>query len=139
MADSLAIAAAIATKARGIAGIKQSDHLVPDGLTKTPAFVVFPPDGTLTEYPSQDLVESTYLGFLYLTRPADTGRTLAKVYPFIDLFYAAWRVGRTLGGLVQETWLRGHRLDDLPDYGGAYLGLEWRIGVRSRDNITRSA
>lgn len=141
MADHLAIAAAVAAKVRAISGIKESTHLVPDGLGSTPAFVVFPPEGDVSEPLSQELVEETYLGFLYLAIPADTGRTLAKVYAFIDRFLVAWRTGRTLGmaGTVQESFIRGWKLDELADYGGQYLGIEFRIGVRTRENVSRSS
>jgi hypothetical protein len=139
--DFLGIAEAIATKARAIAGIKLSTHEVPDGLTKTPALIVFPPEGDVEEPMSQEVVTSTFTGFLYLARPADTGRTLLKVYPFINLFLVAWRSGRVLGmaGYVQDSWIASWRLDDFADYGGTYLGYEFKWGVRTRENVSRSS
>lgn len=138
--NTLAIAAALATKWGAISGIRGATHLVPDGLTFTPFAVVFPPaDGVLTEYMEQDFIESTFETLLYLEKPADTGRTLALVYPYLDSAVVAFRTGRTLGGLVQEAFLRGWTLDDLSDYEGRFLGIRFRVGVRTRENITRTA
>jgi hypothetical protein len=139
VADFLTIAQAIATKGGTVAGVKLGTALVPDGLPNTPAFVVFPPTGTVEEPMSQEVVTATFPGFLYLKRPGDTGRTLAKVYPFINLFLAAWRTGRVLGlaGYVQDSWISGWDLDDFPEYGGSVLGVEFRFSVRTRENVTR--
>lgn len=139
--DALGVAAAIAAKAGDISGIKLATHEVPDGLTNTPAVVVFPPEIELEEPMSQEVVTWTYTGFLYLARPGDTGRTLVKVYPFINLFLIEWRTGRTLGmaGYVQDSWISSIKEDDFPEFGGSWLGLEIRWGVRTRENVSRSS
>lgn len=139
--DHAAIAAALAAKAAAIAGVRGATHKVPDALPYTPFVVVFPPTrGSLTELLSQDLMTLTFPVFLYLAKPADTGRTLATVYTYVDAFYAAWRTGRTLAvANVQESYLTGHEIDDLPDYEGHYLGIRFHVDVRVRENVSRSS
>ena len=138
--DFLAIADAISTKAGAISGIRGASARVPDNLPYTPYAVVFPPDAKLTRNISQDVIESTFPVYLYLARPGDTARTLALVYPYINSFYTAWRSGLTLATAnVQESYIEGHELDDLPDYGGRYLGIRFRVVVRTRENVTRTA
>lgn len=139
--DALGIAAAIAAKGAAIAGVKLGTHEVPDGLTKTPALVVFPPELTVDEPMSQEVVTWTFRGYLYLARPADTARTLVKVYPFTNAFLVAWRTGRNLGmaGYVQDSWIASIKQDDFPEFGGSWLGLEIAWGVRTRENVSRTS
>lgn len=138
--DHLAIAQAIATKCGTIAGVRASTAEVPDAIPFTPYVVVFPPDqGKLTEYMSQDVWEEVFPVYLYLARPGDTGRTLDQVYPYIDAFYTVFRQGRyTTVANVQEAFLTGHVLDDLPDYEGRFLGIRFHVTVRSRENVSRT-
>ena len=137
--DFLAIADAVAAKFAGITGIRGASAEVPDAIGFTPYVVVFPPNGTLSRPLSQDVVETDFPCHLYLDRPGDTGRTLQKVYPYIQSVVTAWRTGITLGAIVTESFVESWEVDDMPDYEGRYLGVRFRIKVRTRENISRTS
>jgi hypothetical protein len=137
--DFLAIADALATKFAAISGIRGATAEVPDAIAMTPYVVVFPPNGLLTRPLSQDVVETDFPSHLYLARPADTGRTLKLVYPYLESVLTAFRTGITLGGLATETFVESWEIDDMPDYEGRFMGIRFKVKVRSRENISRTS
>jgi hypothetical protein len=140
--DFLTIAAALATKGGAISNVRKATSEVPDDIAETPMLVVYPPNGDVSEPMSQEVVMSTFPATLYLPRPASTARALVSTYPFINSFLVAWRTGRTLGlaGYVQDSWIQSWALDDFADMGDVeYIGVHFLFGVKTRENVSRSA
>ena len=127
---------AVAVKARAVTGIVGASGTgvtagvdpAPAELPGTPYAVVYlgagtAEQGSLTTY--EDGVEIR----VYVPASA-LPRAYAVLCGFPDLFEAAWRTDRDLGGLVEDSGYEGHGKVEREDWGSiSYLTMPIRIGI----------
>lgn len=128
--DLVAIVDAVADKAAAITGLKGTTGArTAIELPETPWAVVYPGDGSATQATatmfSEELEVRVYVPY------GQMPDAYATLLAFPARFEQAWRSGRSLGGLVTDSWYGGHgrvAREDWPN-GVAYASITIRIGL----------
>lgn len=127
-----------AYKAAGVSGIAGAAGIgnlagvgpAPVELPITPYAVVYLDPGTVDQ-PGMGVIQYTDELEIRVYMPAnDVATAYATLVGFPDLFEAAWRTDRDLGGTCADSWYMGHGKVEREDWAGvAYLTIAIRIGV----------
>ncbi len=127
----------VAIKARGVAGIVGASGAgatggvdgMPLELPGTPYAMCLPGESA-TEQSRVTSTEDAVDVRVYVAASSLPAGGAALV-GFPDLFEAAWRTDRDLGGTCLDSWYGGHGAIEREEWGGTwYLVLTVRIGVR---------